>query len=33
MGKRAEALADARKACDLGVSEGCLRARQLGDSP
>jgi tetratricopeptide (TPR) repeat protein len=33
MGKRAEALADARKACDLGVSEGCVRARQLGGAP
>lgn len=30
MGKRVEALADARKACDLGVSEGCVRAKQLG---
>ena len=26
----AEARADAQKACDLGVSEGCLRAKQLG---
>ncbi|HEX9244461.1 MAG TPA: DUF4034 domain-containing protein [Anaeromyxobacter sp.] len=33
LGKRAEALADARKACDLGVSEGCMRAKQLGGAP
>jgi tetratricopeptide (TPR) repeat protein len=33
LGKRAEALADARKACDLGVSEGCVRAKQLGGAP
>ncbi len=30
LGQRDEAGADARKACDLGVNEGCLRARQLG---
>jgi tetratricopeptide (TPR) repeat protein len=28
-GNRELALADARSACDLGVNEGCLRARQL----
>ena len=28
--KRPEALADARRACELGLSEGCLRAQQLG---
>jgi tetratricopeptide (TPR) repeat protein len=33
LGKRAEALADARKACELGVSEGCVRARQVGGAP
>ena len=27
-----DALADAQKACDLGVSEGCVRAKQLGAS-
>lgn len=30
MGRRTEAAADAQKACELGVSEGCVRARQLG---
>jgi tetratricopeptide (TPR) repeat protein len=33
MGKRAESLADARKACDLGVSEGCVRAKQIAAMP
>ncbi len=28
-GKRAEAGRDARKACELGINEGCARARQL----
>jgi Flp pilus assembly protein TadD len=28
-GKRQEALADARRACELGLNEGCLRAKQV----
>jgi tetratricopeptide (TPR) repeat protein len=28
-----EAHADATKACTLGVSEGCARAKQLGGNP
>lgn len=30
LGKLAEAANDARQACDLGVNEGCVRAKQLG---
>jgi tetratricopeptide (TPR) repeat protein len=30
LGERQQAGDDAKKACDLGVNEGCLRARQLG---
>ena len=29
LGRRAEAHADAQRACDLGVNQGCVRARQL----
>lgn len=29
LGKRAEARADAAKACELGVSEGCEREKQI----
>jgi tetratricopeptide (TPR) repeat protein len=28
-GRRAEAAVDARRACELGLSEGCMRAKQL----
>jgi len=32
LGRRGEAGADARRACELGLNEGCARARQLGVS-